>query len=354
MKSTASNQQGVVAIVVTMMTMLVVTLVVMTYSQNIVRDQRQTLDRQLNTQAFYSDESAANAISYGIENKVFTADDIKGNNTCSGAGSSANKIAAYPKAAPYVDTSPSTSNFAITCLQVDTSNTEASVNSLAANTSRIAHIDTTGANDIGEIEVAWQDPATTNPTFPAATTNFPALSSWDSTYPAILRIDLVPWSANSTADSLSAAEQVYYLYPTDSATAGSGLSSLLGDKKGEIVLGKCNASVPNTPKFCRATIVGLASKDYYMRIRPLYRNADLVITPRTGAGTAIEMTSGQVIVDVTARSNDILKRISVRRSIVPSYTTPDFVIDSASSICKRQSVTPSGAGSTDVECGGIN
>jgi Tfp pilus assembly protein PilX len=54
------KQAGMVAIMVTMILMIVISLIVVGFAQISRRNQRQALDRQLSTQAFYAAETGVN------------------------------------------------------------------------------------------------------------------------------------------------------------------------------------------------------------------------------------------------------------------------------------------------------
>ena len=60
-KQLKNNEQGLVAIVVTLIIMLVLTLIVTGFAQLARREQREALDRQLASQALYAAESGVNA-----------------------------------------------------------------------------------------------------------------------------------------------------------------------------------------------------------------------------------------------------------------------------------------------------
>src|SRR5258708_5693843 len=55
-----SGQQGIVSIIVTIILMLVLTLIVLSFAKVSRREERNALDRQLSTQAFYAAESGIN------------------------------------------------------------------------------------------------------------------------------------------------------------------------------------------------------------------------------------------------------------------------------------------------------
>lgn len=56
-KPIQDNQQGIVAIVVTIILMVILTLIVLSFAKISRREERDALDRQLSTQAFYAAES---------------------------------------------------------------------------------------------------------------------------------------------------------------------------------------------------------------------------------------------------------------------------------------------------------
>src|SRR5690606_8755556 len=56
------SERGVASLMVTTVLILVIGLIVIGFSQVSQRNQRETLDRQLSTQAFYAAESAVNSV----------------------------------------------------------------------------------------------------------------------------------------------------------------------------------------------------------------------------------------------------------------------------------------------------
>jgi hypothetical protein len=63
-----SDQRGMVSIIVAVLMIIVLALIVLAMARNTVREQRQTLDRQLSDQAFYNAESGINDAAYYIYN----------------------------------------------------------------------------------------------------------------------------------------------------------------------------------------------------------------------------------------------------------------------------------------------
>lgn len=337
-----SSQQGIIAIIITVVLMTLITMVTLSFSLIIRREQRQTIDRQLNSQAYYAAESAVNSVLAAIDSGIVSVDDIKGT-TCNGsdpASSISKLISLVPSFATAI---PTTGNTKVTCLTIKGNGSILTYDSMPVDVSQVVHLST--ATPIGQVDISWQSNIAGSPLFPApiGDATFPALNNWDSHYPAVLKVELVPWNAagGNNSASLYNASEVYFLYPVTSLLSPSAVSDPAVDRKGQIVKASCN--IANTPKYCKATIKGLAGSDYYLRIQPIYRSASVTVGTKDIGGTAVKLSEGQITIDATASSAGILKRIGVRRSSSSgaSKIIPEFSIDSSSNICKRDFVSVS-------------
>ena len=56
----ARNQDGLVSIIIVVILMIVISIIVLSFAKVVRNEQRQTLDRQLSTQAYYAAESGVN------------------------------------------------------------------------------------------------------------------------------------------------------------------------------------------------------------------------------------------------------------------------------------------------------
>ena len=337
-----SSQQGIVAIIITVVLMTLITMVTISFSLIIRREQRQTVDRQLNSQAYYAAESAVNSVMAAIDKGAISVDDIKGT-TCNGSdpASSISKLTSLvPSFASAIST---TGNTKVTCLTIKGNGSILTYDSIPVDVSQVVHLSTDAV--IGQIEISWQSNISGSPLFPAplGDVSFPALNSWDTRYPSVLKVELVPWvtGGGNNSTSLYSASEAYFLYPVTSLLNPSAVSDPAADRKGQIVKASC--STANTPKYCKATIKGLAGSNYYLRIKPIYRSASVAVGTKDIGGGAVKLAEGQITIDATASSAGVLKRISVRRSSSSSSSKiiPEFSIDSSSSICKRELVSVS-------------
>lgn len=347
-RTTTIKQKGMVSIVVTLVMMIVLSLIVISFSQIMRREQRQSLDKQLETQAFYAAESGVNAAIKLLQTQI-AAGTLTSYTTCG----------TFPVAsAPTLDP---TTNSAVTCILVNTSPTTLTYSPVPVNTAQVIPINT--AAPINYIEVAWQDPnAPAGATFPpvsAITPTFPSVGSWSSTGAGVLRIDLVPVTGANTlgpGGNLYTQNQVFFLYPmtsllanvSTSVVAAPGLLNIADSSKGGITSITCNTG--SLPNYCLAHIpiqgaYWAASTSFYMRIVPIYSSASVTITAYSTAATPapLALSGAQAIVDSTGRGADVLKRISVHVPLKPKAVSaiPNvYAIDVGTSLCKLLSVSP--------------
>jgi Tfp pilus assembly protein PilX len=335
------DQSGMAAIIVTMIIMVLVTIIVLSFSQLIRREQRQALERQLNSQAFYAAETAINAVNAALDDGISSANlNMPNCNTPNTNNSDSTQL---------LSSLPNSPELAITCLIINPLSYNLEFSSIGEGTAQIAHLkanSNVAGGGFRTVEFAWQ--GTGNTSTYASGTAFEPSSSWTPTTP-VIRVDMMPIGAPNQLDlnGMYADVYTYFLYPRAN---GPGVSDN-DDRRGSIVYADCNAA--NTPRDCRARILlnpaPPASSEYYLRIRPIYRNADLVVTGYDVNGNVVQLTDGQITIDATARSSDILKRVSVRRPAISSSITPIFAIDSGSDICKKILTMP--GLTSDTECG---
>ncbi len=348
------NIRGIVSILVTMVMMTVITIMVLTYAQIIRREQRQTLDRQLSSQAYYAAESAANAVFAAIDAGADPASIATTNSACDFYQTST-WAGTAPDYSTYKNAIPNgTNGLEVTCLHLNTTPSDLRFNSIARNTSKNAHFESSSGN-IDKIEVSWEEPSVT-PSPPNALPLYDlppetGPTAWGYS-PGILRLDVVPFVAANDLNDLYSNNDVVFLYPHQ----GGGPSPIYTyttteANKGSIQHAKCNGG--SGPKNCTITIdVSAASSDnFYLRIRPIYRAADVVITAYAG-GTPINATSstGQIVIDVTARSQDVLRRVSFRRSASSGGFIPSYAIDSTQEICKKIDTSSNAPSQPDPTC----
>lgn len=179
------DRDGVVSLVVTLFIMLIVSLVALSFATLMRREQRQALDRQLGSQAFYAAETGINDAMKALEQNPSAVGEI---NSCSTAdqarivvgGSQPNRVL------------DAASNVAYTCVFVDQTPTELDY-IVGRDDTKVIPLNTTSST-FSSVRVYWEDqisPGTFAP-YNVAQGNFPPLSEWGANLPGILKIQLIP------------------------------------------------------------------------------------------------------------------------------------------------------------------
>jgi len=335
------EQRGLVSIIVTMFLMIMITLVVLGFARITWRDQRQVLDRQLSTQAFYAAESGVN-------------DAIKVLQTVP-AATTTPKTACQPDA-NYTNSGvlDAASGTAYTCLLVDPAPSSLQYDTIDTDKSTVIPINASGT--VNSITLNWQvSPA---PAASASAASCPGLGSLptNAAYQALancdagmLRIELVPAIAGGSRANLMNTAFVAVFQPSN--VAGPVNVPYGAPDQGITVLASCPlASNP----LCKATITGLNASKYFLRIRSLYKRNSLTVTANNLVTGSLQLNGAQAVVDSTGKANDVLRRVVVRvKTSLPSDGIPDYAIQSRDSICKRGLVGTTGPGSLVADTSGL-
>ncbi|MES2971669.1 MAG: PilX N-terminal domain-containing pilus assembly protein [Patescibacteria group bacterium] len=333
-----NSELGFVSIIVTLLLMLIISLIVLAFAKISRREQRQALDRQLSTQAFYAAETGINdAIKHIKANPLYAGD-----SDCS-------------------DTQSNTfgnpdlgNNSAYTCVLVNPYPNDVLIDTVSTTTSQVFPLQTKTGTAISSLDISWGvtgDPSgiTVADLLACPTVgSFPAATSATWTCPVgILRVDLVPIIAPINRSNLEAAAATFFLHPGDAVTGSVSIVGANGfGGQGVIAEAKC---APNTDKkkICKVQITGLTNSYYYMRVKAIYVNTSFLIEPLDGSGDALALTNAQAIIDSTGRAADVVRRVQERVKLTPSGFTPEGPADSSNSICKRFTAAPGVDASVD-------
>lgn len=317
------NQRGIVAIVVTIILMLVITLIVLSFSKISRREQRNALDRQLSTQAFYAAESGVNDARKVIDGWLSAGssslnDDYTSNCT---AFATAGSITL-----PGVLSGSGAASY--TCIFVDPSPPEIVYTN--SDTQHVLPIKDKSGAAINTIEIYW-DSAKASGNFVGCPPIVPSNTSNPATWPPgcdapLLRVELVaaPFTTSKS----------FFIYPS----AGSGGTINFGSTTGTKAQGNCTV-VPANPNRCKIEIIGLGGTEYYLRVKPIYSSAALTIKATKVIGGAAELVGAQALIDVTGRATDVVRRIQVRvkaNNLVGSV--PLYGLEGTDKICKKFSI----------------
>ena len=343
------NQSGMVAIPVTIILMIIISLITIGFSTTIRKEQRQALDNQLSSQAFYAAESGVNVAAQKLKDNPDPSSLIKSDCGPSGVFTGGD----YTINGSGIDDASGTT---ITCLLIKP------INDLqftgVGGTSKISLIDTETVN-INSIYINWQNTNGSTVTTCNLLNTFPSAAQWSANCSQpILRVDLVPISNTMTPAALRAQQFTAFLYPKK--TASGGITANFGDavagadgkKLGAIFNAGCNETTDsNKTQKCMAVLNNVVpGTKYAIRIISLYGTSNVRVHVRGPGDIQPDLKNAQALVDSTARSVDVLRRVQVRLPLVSSSNVPDFALSAGDGICKRYSVTATDVNTDSLNC----
>lgn len=349
-KKVDKRQAGAAAILITMVTMIVVSLIVIGFAMIARREQGNTLDQQLSTQAFYAAESGVNDARSVIMAAVNDHQPVPGKRNCTtydNGDTNYNPTYSYPVPPPGKNGVPldSAHNVSYTCLLVNP-NVTTLVYDDVGDQSKVVPIAASGT--VNKITISWSPtisggnssscPGSTNQTFRPA-------PNWNCGY-GVLRMDAVPTDGTliggTGPSSLESKTLTVFFEPQKNPGGGS----LPYNKKGKanVVAAKCDQGNLTLSSQCTATITGLASagsKTFSLRINSLYQLSNVKITVYGQGGKTLPVSGAQVVVDATGNANGVLRRILVHiPATVSSNLIPDDAIETNDALCKQFVVAP--------------
>lgn len=340
-KRQSSNESGIVAILIVMIFTAILALISLGFSHLMNREARQSLDRQLSLQAYYSAESGLNdSLSYLLSGNVSPSNDcgpptdVSPTPFVQGGDISGDGVAKYS----CININPKPNYLLFT---------------INPGESKVFKIDLA---NMANLYLSWENQ---NP--PASTGSRQALGSYknlpredqlaspDAT--GLLRTGIyqiprasgVISNANSVLTSMS---RNYFMYP-DSGSGGnfnSNNSVNFGtvSENGRFLHGNCSTTPANLPynkaasRFCNSKIFNLNgnTNTYFVRLTAVYQPLRVSIQASSGLDSPLAITNVQSIVDVTGSGNDVLSRIQARIGVAGSPTVPNYGIQSMQTICK--------------------
>lgn len=320
-----------VSIVTTIVIMIVLTLITLGFSQAMRREQRQALDRQLSTQAFYAAESGINDAIEMINNETLTIDKTE--------------CTTWP--IPTTPTSAIDATTSYTCLLIDQTPSELEYDSISTNNSTIVPVKSAEVAPISSITISWQEEQGNFSSINGCT-NFPQTLDMP-----VLRVSITP---DNQLDRTNLINNTFtaFLYPRSGGSAcpsGNSVAYEYGtgssQNQGQIVDGQCNGT--KTPRHCSVTITGVpfGAATNYIRLKSIYTNSAVTIQAFDYLNKPLTLTGAQAEIDSTGKANDVLRRVKVRVPINDGNNYPEYALEAAGAICKRYSVWPGGFSNDD-------
>ena len=358
MVTSRNNQRGIVSLIVTMLMLIVITLIVIGFTQVTNRTRKETADRQLSAQAFYAAESGVNSAIKKIES-----------------------VGGVPLAQSDCDdttyTRPvlksSNPDIRVTCLLVNPFPPKIET-SASQNSSSVVLIDgslSNGTNsDPTKLYFTWwpQEGYSASGSCSSYSTSFPAQANAACGF-GVLRIDLlqvlpadnnvgVSGAPSTQSEWLMGRTQTLFLKPKTSGYSPVTLNNASADPKRAYVVDSSGCSIP-VPAGAVCSEISLSSyastKLYYARISSIYRDVPKIEIDGSSTSTPYDnmyFAGSQVIIDSTARAQDVLRRVKVTYPLVGEKNSklPPAAIESAKSVCKRFLAIPAPGNEVYSEC----
>lgn len=321
-----------VSLMITMIMMLVISMIVLGFAQISRREARQSLDRQLSTQAFLAAESGINDARQVLQSAVKTGvSPLPEKTVCDTNG--VNVL--YSTLTGTVDTSHGVS---YSCLLINTRLDDIHQVVKVDDTSSMVpiHPESTG-NPIKALHIKWSladeqlmkdvDAATCH----TGVQLFSAADNWPDKCYGVLRIDMVPTGdlSNLNRDTLLSQQRAFFLYPTKPGgpvTPVNYATHIGGVRPMNCTNDGCTVDITNIPT---------TSSTYAMRLSAIYLAGTVDITAEDTANKPMKLLDAQAQIDATGKAQDVLRRVQVRMSLTQNSSTPNYALQSGASICKR-------------------
>lgn len=329
---TKDNQQGIVSIIVTMIIMIVLTLIVTGFAQLARNEQREALDRQLSTQAFYAAETGVNDARRAI------AAGFTGEKSTCGPNSSVSSLKSS-------DVGSST-GISYSCLLIRQILPDLKLQNVTQTESSVLPLNSVNPDGTSKplttLSIEWKSKDSTFTNIPATVGVFNSNSAWNASKNfGVLRIDLIDATPPLSATNLQNSTFTAFLYP-DNNSSPSVVYVANPSQQGQIVGANC-IPANNT---CSVQINGLTQSNYFIRLKSVYVDSEVKLCGVNCSGST-QFKNAQAEIDSTGKANDEFKRIKVRVNDISELsntkTLPNYVFDSAEDICKKLSVYPGGA-----------
>lgn len=319
------NERGFASIVIALVMIIVMALITIGFAQLARREQRDALNKQLASQAYFAAESGIN-------------DTIKNLGAIQAAGSSVDPKQCLNTAQFSMNsTINQTNGVYYTCVLVNLKPPNIQYSNVAPGSERYI-LFSTEPGPLSSLTVHWGSADGKNT--PRAASGFTPASEWGDS-PAVLEVSLTPLpGATANHASLIANTFTVYMYPSGSA----GGVSFNTANQGQVTSGGCSGAGAYPCAVTISNVPAGAGGQYLIRIIDHYNASNISITGQTASGQANFI--GQPQIDVTGKAQEVLKRIQVRVPTRPAYELPKDVIESQST-CKRFTTDPTSSPNYD-------
>lgn len=334
------DQQGAVAMLTVIFVAIVLSIVVTGFIRLSVSNQREAIDDDLTTRAFYAAET-------GVENArqqlvQYLEDGISPETDTCGD--------------PVTLTNSDGQDSAYTCVLIDISPNSFVADLEANGRAVLIPLRTNAGYD--NVRVEWHISNGETTYNLRGDSSFPPVSEWGDA-PALLRVQTFRARNTSSASvddwrtTNSAGNGQHDISMFVPPLQGGAQSAVIGSPNiftnaninandRTVATPYCVASVEEGGYVCSVTLAVIGNPggnwSNYLNIRSLYKDTTIRVTANSG-NNPVEFNDVQALVDVTGRANDIFRRVETRIPITSVSELEDFAVVSADRVCKYFAVT---------------
>jgi hypothetical protein len=377
-KSNRINQKGLVSIFVVMIIMSLLALVVISFTRLMNRELRGALDRELATQANYAAESGLNdaraAVDKAVKNDALASLDTNGK--CVNLSSPSPPFVLNGSLSGHYNNDINDKLIEYTCVIIDIK-PKAIIDTINRGESKVYLLD--ASSPLANLYLSWENKVYDGAPAPLTAAGKPRLpeeGDVGTNQTGLVRAELYPvtnalGAANSTDvqnNTLNNLSRTYFLYPNAAGptTPGNISTHPYDAQNGQLWRGNCNAANRTTGnylpypqalgKYCNfkwANVSNSGGSFYYLKLTALYQNLNIMIQGADAGGNPVGFNNNQVNIDVTAKGNNILKRIRATVSISQQagLNYPNYALQSMDTICKRLRLPKIGPGNNPSDYG---
>ena len=358
-------EHGMASIVAVCVMMVLVTLVSLGFARIMDRAAVNSQLHQASSTATYAAQSALNDISTYIKtNPTAYSRNCVGSNSLIGSATSPGPFYNDANLGGSTDR-----NVQYTCLLLNQTPADLVYQALPSGGSRVVKATTSAfPGSLDKMMISWQPTNGQITGFPPAGSKLFDESTWSSlsnNYVPMLRVTLYPVSDTNSLASVQANSKTVFLYP-QAASGNVPAPNYASLVDGSILPVPCTTSVAagdfnGTADYtCNIIIGNLATTTqpdaisyFYLRLTPIYGQADIKIKANDMWGQSVNFVGVQAIADATAKVGGVAKRLQARLDIggvgqnfdgnISPYSAavPEYSVRTADALCKRfQHYTP--------------
>lgn len=371
---THSKQIGAVSLFIVIFTMLLITIVTVSFIRITLQDQQQASNQDLSQSAY---DSAQAGVEDGkraiLQYQTICANDMSANHkACSDAAATITSPSCNQglagiqtvtggevKVQQTQSAGDVTLDQAYTCVTINLQ-TANYLGSLDASASKVVPLVAPASGSFNTVTLQWfspQDVGAANnyavDLLPFGSSVYPLVSPWPANRPSLMRAQLFQVGSSFTLANLDASAptqsdaNTLFLYPsatpantTKLFTSDSHTTPKAAGNGPQAVT--CKTDVSSGGYACSVDLtlpdpINGGTRVAYLRLSALYNKTNYSVT-LSNSGSPVKFDGVQPEIDSTGRANDLFRRVQSRVDVTdPAY--PDAAVDITGSLCKDFSVT---------------